>query len=372
MTKKSTAMALVVIIAIVAAVVLLREGGNDSHQLRIAGNLPLTGPVAAFSGQYPLGFEMGLGDAVAAGTVTAHAIAVDFQDNQAKPANAVSILQQQRLTGFDVYISGTSEAAEAVVAQVDEIGALHFLVVFDPFLARESSTRVRLQPNSKIEGPLFVQYAKTRQAKRVYIIQLNSKYANEEVSKIIVPGLDAAGINSAIEKYEFPQRDFRTIVVKAQEFQPDLTFVIGYSIHLRPALGALREAGLVTPGSVMTVMDFVDFLYDGTPTAELEDFVFACPLLEVSGAVAGADEWRERFHTAYGKRPHWVAAYAYDVAQVLATTLNTSRRVDLSSLKAVLPYDGLTGIVQIDDDGDIMATITIAKVNTDGKVVALQ
>lgn len=341
---------------------------KPASTVKVAANIPLTGPISAWSGQYPTGFKMGIEDSAKKLNLASNSFQIDFQDNAGKPSTAVSAFQKQKLSGFDVYVSGTSEASIALAPQVEATGVPHFLVAFDPFLAREGKNRLRVLPNSKIEAPLFVDYAKKVNAKRVFIINLNSAYANSEFGSIVEPELKNAGIQFTHERFEFPEHEFRTITQKAKAYHPDLIYVCGYSTHLRPLLRDLRAAGLAKDGTIMAVMDFVDFLYDGTPKEELQGIVFACPLFEVKNAVKGAEQWRQNYKTKNGKLPSYVAAYAYDTAGILATAYKRFGNVGMQSLRKSLPYDGVTGKINVDNDGDIIATITIAKLAPDGTV----
>jgi branched-chain amino acid transport system substrate-binding protein len=358
-----------VVIVLAALIVAFRPKSGAPAALRIAGNLPLTGPVAAYSGQYPNGFRMGLEDAETKYKIDPKSISVDFQDNAGLATNAVTVFQNQRLSHPNVYISGTSEAAIAVAKQVDAMGIPNFLVAFDPFLAREGSNRLRVLPNSKIEGPLFVRYAIARHASRIFILNLNSAYANSEVDNIIGPGLRAAGIDYRREQYEFGLRDFKNLALKARDYRPDLIFTIGYSFHLKPLLRDLRAAGLVHDGSVVAAMDFVDMLYDGTPKAELMGIAFACPFFEVKNAIGDADPWRAKYQAKFGRKPTYVEAYAYDTAGLITKALSQNPQVTTQSIRSALPYAGITGNINLDKDGDLIATITIARLDASGNVV---
>ncbi len=340
--------------------------------VKVAGNLPLTGPIAAWSGQYPIGFKMGIEDSAKKLVFAPGNFQIDFQDNAGKPATAITVFQRQKMNDFDVYLSGTSEAAIALAPQVQSTKAPHFLIAFDPFLTRQGKNRLRIMPNSKIEGPLFVKYAKMKNAKRVFIINLNSAYANSEFNDIVEPELKKAGVELAHERFDFSAHEFRTIALKAKEFHPDLVYICGYSTHLRPLLRDLRATGVTKEGTIMAAMDFVDFLYDNTSKDELKGVVFACPLFEVNGAVKGADEWRADYNRRFGKLPSYVAAYAYDTAGILGKSYSKFGKVDIDSLRKSMPYDGVTGNINVDKDGDIVATITLAKVATDGKVAEVK
>ena len=90
-----------------------QQGAGPANQISIALNLPLTGPVAAYSGQYPNGFRMGIEEASKKFDIDAGRFKMDFQDNAGQASNSVSVFQKQRAAHADAYISGTSEAAIA-------------------------------------------------------------------------------------------------------------------------------------------------------------------------------------------------------------------------------------------------------------------
>lgn len=372
MSNKGRILAAVGVLAVVAVgVFLFLNRPQETGKVRVAGNLPLTGPVAAWSGQYGKAFTMGIDDGCADLGVPRNTFALDFQDNAGKPADAVSVFQKQQINGFDVYISGSSEMTQAVAKQVDTTKVPHFIVAFDAFLTVENPARLRIMPNCKIEGPLFIRYAKMRKAKNVYIINLNSFYANNEFEKIVEPGLKEAGIESQRELFDFNQKDYKTIALKVKEKNPDLIFVCGYSFHLRPLVRDLRTTGLVKDGSVMSVLDFVDMLYDNTPKEELEGVVFASPLIEIKDRVPAAKAWRETYKKKFGESPTYVAAYAYDSGRVLAKAQKESGKTDKASILKALPYEGVTGTIRLDEGGDIIATVTLARVTSDGTVEEL-
>ncbi len=369
------------ILAVVAVVVAAAIGfgiyrssttTSTTGKVRIAVNMPLTGPITAWSGEYPNGFKMGLEDACKELGVDPSAISTDFQDNAGKPAQAATVVQKQMAAGFEVYMSGTSEAAKAVVEQIDPLNVPHFLIAFDPFLAAQNPNRLRILPNSKIEGPVFVAYAKQRKAKSVYIIHVDSAYANEEFGKIVEPGLKAAGMTVTNEAFEFGTKDYKTIALKAAQANPDLIFVCGYSFHLLPLIGDLRTNGMVKDGRVMGVMDVVDFLYDNTPKGTLEGLVFASPLYDIPGAAGKSSPWRERYQKKFGRAASYVPAYAYDNAWAIVRAYKQSGKVTVESLRAIMPFEGVTGEIDLDKDGDIKSGVGLARLSADGKVEAVK
>lgn len=336
--------------------------------VRVAVNIPLTGPITAFSAPYPDALRFGIEEGCRANNLASDSFAIDFQDNAGQPSQAASVMQKQLLNGFDVYISGTTEMSAAIISEIDKTKTPHFLLTFDAYMTRKGPDRIRILPSYKIEGPLWVEYAKKRSPKRVFMITLNNAPIEEEFSTIVEPGIRQLGIEFQRERFEWETKEYRNIALKAKNYQPDLIFVNGYSVHVYPVLTALRSLDLVKDGSVLCVMDFVDLLHNDTPRAELVGVAFFSPIFEIPGAVPENGDWHERYKQRFGKRPTYLAAYAYDTGRILASAFAKKGAVTKESILSVLPYSGVSGQITLDADGDLASTVAIAKVTKDGKV----
>jgi len=373
MRTKIALIAVGVVLVAVISTIMIQRSGKEADTIQIAGNLPLSGPVAAFSGNYPKGFLMGLDSACVTYGVDRQLFNVDFQDNAGKASQSASVFQKHKLSGFDVYIHGTTEASLAIVDQVDAAPAPQFLVAFDAYMARRGDNRFRVLPNFKAEASLWVSYAKKRNAKRIFMITLNMAGTEEQFSTLIEPALHEAGIVTQRETYDFAVSDWRTLVLKSKSFNPDIIFFNGYSApHVKPAIAALRELNMVDNGNVMVSTDFVDLLYTDMPREELAGIAFACPGFEITGKVEGVAEWKANYEKRYGIRPTYIEAYAYDTATLIVkATSSANGQPLLGSIRKSLPFFGVTGEINLDQDGDVVASMTAAEVLLDGTVVNL-
>ncbi len=353
----------------------LLQGCNTNkgkQKVKIEVNIPLSGPIANWSGQFPNGFKMGIEDACKKYKVDPTVFTVNFQDNAGDATQAISAFQKEKLDGFDVFISVSTIPVNAFANQVDQTGKPHFIAAFDPLITKEGANRFRVMANGKIEAPLLIDYAISQKAKKVYVVQLNFPYAEEEFGKIIQPQLEAKGIKIIRERYEVDQRDFKTIAAKIKAENPDIVYICGFSFHVQPFIRDLRAADMVKKGKVVSVMDFVDLLYGGTQVEELKDIVFVCPLFDIPGKVDGGPEWRARYEQLYKLKPTYVPAYAYDNATMIVKAYAESAGVvSTETLKKTVPFSGVNGTINLDADRDIMSTITLARLNDSGKIEEL-
>ena len=372
MSKKTRIKLVIVALSLLSFGGFLFQGcksNTGKQKVKIEANIPLSGPIANWSGQFPNGFKMGIDDACKKYKVDPTVFTVNFQDNAGDATQAISAYQKEKLDGFDVFISVSTIPVNAFANQVDKTGKPHFIAAFDPLITKDGANRFRVMANSKIEAPLLIDYAVSQSAKKVYVVQLNFPYAEEEFGKIVQPQLEAKGIKVVRERYEVDQRDFKTVVAKIKAEKPDVIYICGYSFHVQPFIRDLRSADLVKKGKVVSVMDFVDLLYGGTPVEELKDVVFVCPLFDIPGKVEGGPDWRARYELLYKIKPTYVPAYAYDNATMIVKAYAESAGVvNTETLKKTVPFQGVNGTINLDTDRDIMSTITLARLNDSGKI----
>jgi branched-chain amino acid transport system substrate-binding protein len=349
-----------------------RPADPAGKDVRIAVNIPLSGPISSFSSEYVNGLRMGIEDGADAVGVAKDSFKIDAQDNQGQPSVAASIAQKQVLQGFDVYFSGVSQMSRAAFPIVSQVPATHFLVSYDAHLTEESPNNMRVLPHFKIEGPTFVNYAKQRGAKRVFAFTLNNPEIQGQYTEYIEPSVKAQGAEFAREVYEFTQTDFRTLALKAKQFKPDLVFVSGFSLHVLPILRALRAEGLIGDGNVLCIMDFNELLGGSVPAAEFNGVAYTAPAYSFPENRQAREAWAERYRARFGKVPNFVPAFAYDTGRLLALAKSKGGSVSRDAIRAQLPYTGVAGEIAVDQAGDLSTPLGVLKVRQDGSVERVQ
>ncbi|MBM3511114.1 MAG: ABC transporter substrate-binding protein [Alphaproteobacteria bacterium] len=357
--------------AIAVALGLGLTGGNDAsaQAVKIAGNIPLTGPVAAFSGGAFKGFELGLEDGCKETGADCKQFKLDAQDNAEKPEQAQSVIQKQLLDNPSVIISGTSPSSNAIAPTVDAKGIPHFMIAFDAFITQKGKDRFRILPNFKIAPNAYFRYMDIKKPKKVFNMVLNISSERDMFALIIEPELKKRGIEFQTEYYDFGNKDYSALALKARAYNPDMVIVEGFSFHVYPALKSLRTYGLADkPGRVIAALDMIDLIYNKTDRNELKGFAFLIPDFELPGKNPKAGEWRARFKAKYNSDPTYVEAYAYDTARVVVAAYKKAGKVDTASILSVMPFDGLVGKIELDQDRDIKGSVSIAIFNDKGDI----
>lgn len=344
----------------------LRSGADGST--RIAINIPLSGPVASFSGQWANGFQMGIEDGAAAAGIPLSRFAINVQDNQGQPPTAASIAQKQAASGFDVYVSGVSQMTRAVAPIVDQVAAVHFLVSYDAHLTERASNRMRILTHFKAEGPVYVEYARMRGAQRVFSFTLNNPEIQGQFTEYVEPGLEDSGASFVREVYEFTHSDFRTLALKAKAYAPDLILVSGFSVHILPIVRALRDEGMIEDGNVLCIMDFNELLLASSDWQEFEGVAYIAPPFEFPENQNSREEWSAVFQARFGTEPNFMPAFAYDTGRIVALAMERSGEVTKESVTELLPYQGVAGEISVDATGDLNTPLGILKVVAGGEL----
>jgi ABC-type branched-subunit amino acid transport system substrate-binding protein len=341
-------------------------------KIRIDGNLPLTGPVAVFFYQYPEAFNMGIDEACKQYSVPRENVILDFEDNAWQPSKAVTVMQKQMLTPPDIYISGGSPMSLAIAPQISKAAIPHLLVAFDAFICRSGANRLRILPHFKIEGPVYIDYAKRQHAKRVFIVFPNNNSAyKDEFEKIVEPALSKAGIEFKSELFEFETKDYRTVALKAAQYKPDLIMIGALSVQIYPLLAALRNYGLVKKDNVICTLDFIDLLHNGTPKSELVGIPFIAPPCEVDASHLMDNDWKKHYEQRFGHTPSYVAAYGYETARLMVAAYKKTGKLDTQAIRSILPVHGICGDIDLDKDGDLNTKLFVAELDGDGKIKRL-
>jgi len=345
--------------------------GMAADRVQIDMNLPLSGPIAVVTIPYRDGLLMGLKEGVKQYNVPADIFVTDIQDNASEAKQAVTIMQKQLLEPFDVYISGVSGQTRAIAPEIDKTRAAHFGYAFDVSFTQGAPNRMRILPSFRLEEPLYVDYAKSRAAKRIAALHLNYASQQEFYSEL-VPLLQKGGAEVMREAYDIGTKDYSTLALKIASFKPDLIIIDGFSFNLLPFISALRTLDMVHDGNLIVGMDFIDLLHNKTPVDQIKGVAFASPLVELPAGEKAASDWVARFKSSYKEEPSWPGAEGYDTARVSVAAYAKSHKVDPETIRGVMPFDGIVGRINLDRYNDIDATMGIGLVQGDGSVTALK
>lgn len=373
MKKYIVAIVSVVVILILVVVFNIRTLPTES--ILISGNIPLSGDLAVYGSFIKDGSMLAYSDLKSNYPNTPN-IVFDWQDNRGDLKDAVSVFQKQFMSKPDIYISGLKPQTSAITNLVTQKGIPHFTWILDVTINPDSNNNIRNWVNFKKEAEVFVNYLKTKNLKKIYIVYANTVAPEAEYAGIVKPELLKMGLKSedvVIEPYPITRTDFRDIALKIKEFNPDFIIMNGFIPHVVAMTKEFRTLGLIKEGNTIASLDMLDSA-SLLSKADVEGIVVATPsyLVNQNDEV---DKWKTHFKQTYNREPTYHDAYAYDAIKVI---LEASKNLKLgansndwiSKIRDV-KTTGITGDISFDSDGSSITPMFPA-IYRNGKLVPLK
>ena len=362
-------LALICVAVIVGIAILVGVLNRQVDKIRIAFNLPLSGPVAAFMGEYTDAVREGVYDECTVMGIDPDIFQFDVQDNGWDVPRAVSIYQKQSLSPIDVYISGTSPQSIAVTPLTEEAKTPHFLIAFDATLTESGRNLFRILPNYRVINPGFEDYINERDANTIFCVQMNIS-SHEEQYNLLEEKFSGSKRKFIRERIDGTFQDYRTLVKKIRDAKPDLILVSLYSYQMSPLIDAMKMEEVINNHNTLFIPDFIDLIHEGVNPKKLSGILFSCPLFELSDVNDSVKKWKSSWVQKHKKAPGYIEAYGYDTGRVIARASHAGKP-STRSIMEQFPYDGISGKIVLDGNRDMVSTLTLAEVLDDGSIVAV-
>ncbi|MFX0212351.1 MAG: ABC transporter substrate-binding protein, partial [Candidatus Hodarchaeota archaeon] len=185
-------------------------------------------------------------------------------------------------------------------------------------------------------------------------------YQNGEAWERQVQGLENNGVNFIVkQKFDMGEKDFRTMLFKIKNSQPDLIVVLGYGSHFPILFKQIEEVGL----KEIPVLGGLDFLE--VPEGDLglySQVAFVVPDFNVNPSFK-SQKFIENFEEKFDTKPTHQAAYTYDIVELLYLGVrNTDANSEnvVNYMKNMKSYEGVVGSIEILQDGDTKSSLTFA------------
>jgi branched-chain amino acid transport system substrate-binding protein len=347
-----------------AAVALAFSGAAWAQQVVKIGHVaPISGPSAHLGKDNENAARMAI-DELNAKPFTINGQKVTLQliseDDGADPKQGTAVAQKlvdAKVNGVIGHLnSGTTVPASKIY---NDAG----IVQISPATTAPAYTRQRfpgafrvVASDAKLGGTLAKYASGTLKAKNIAIIDDRTTYG-QGVADEFVKGAKAAGMKVAGREFTSDKAtDYTAILTSIKAKKPDLLFFGGMDSVAGPMLKQMKALGIQATfmgGDGMCTEALGRLAGDG-----LGDGKVICA---EAGGVKGPqekvmDDFRARYKKKFNQDVQLYAPYVYDSVMVMATAMQNAKSADpakyLPVLKAI-KYDGVTGTIQFDQNGDI-------------------
>jgi len=386
-TFRKLALALVIVLALgLATVALAACGGSDEGDggdtaavpFKVGLAAPFTGDYATYGASHKGGAEIAMEELNAAGGVNGGQVSLELGDDLGDPKQAVLVAQKFIDDTSLVFVDGHmfSGATIAAGAKYESAG----LTMISPSATNPDITPLgayiwRICMTDAFQGEGLAKYSVTTLGKQKIAIMYDSSDYGRGLADAFESGVTGTG-GTIVEKQQYAtgDTDFKSQLTKIKGAGPDLLFLSGYYPEGSKIAQQARELG----------MDVQMLGSDGYASDELPKLGGAAVegmLVSTFFDYSNTDPAIQKFVEAYkaandGANPDWFAANSYDVIMLAAQAAKNAGSNDRTAINNALgsigTYEGISGPITFDENGDVVKPLTIVVVQDGALTTAPQ
>lgn len=370
-----------IVTSVLLAAVLSGCGGakQEAKDIKIGGNLELTGGIATFGQSTANGIKLAMKEMNAAGGVLGKQLTFISADNKSEPSestNAITkLITQDKVVAVLGAVASSNTLAASQVAQDNKV----------PFVSTSSTNPKVTVDGGKVkdyafrvcfidpfQGTVMANFAaKSLKAKTAAIYIDNSSDYSKGLAQFFEEAFVKNG-GKIVAKEAFLQKDqdFKATLTKIKATNPEVIFIPGYYEEVGKIVKQARELGITVPllGG------------DGWDSPKLVEIAGAAALKNgfFSNHYSPEDKdprvvkFVEAYKKEYGQVPDALAALGYDAALMIADAIKRANSTEPAKIKDALAQTKnlqvVTGVITLDANHDPVKSAVVIEMK-DGKQI---
>ena len=357
--RKSVIIGLLLLLAFTACTTPTGNVVGDQQVVKIGAVLPMTGDVAFIGEGVVRGLELALDDL----ETTRYRYELIVEDDQLDPKKTASAAQKLiTVDDVDVLVSASSGTGNVVTPIAESAEVVHFGIASDPAVANGQYNFIHWTPPEE-EAKEWVAEAQRRGYERIALLGVQQQGAVVIIEAVIEHMEDAGMEPVFVEYFNFGEKNFETLLLKAEQTNPDMYLLMAFSPELDILHKQLRQKGI---------------------TAEIsgiESFEITSDIAQFEGewyvnAGEPVGEFIQHHENAYDALPGFAAGNSYDIINLLVEVyedhpVKPDTATIAADLHALEGFTGPLGPLEVDDRG-IIVSKAVVKTIKDGVPVVLQ
>ena len=329
---------LLVVISVFAFMLPTQAAAADTIKVGIV--LPLTGPQAKFGEIEKQSFDMALEEINGGGGVKGMKLEFIMEDDTGRPDVGRSVVEKLITKDKVVMLGGGySSSVTFGVAGVAQQNRVPFLVntgSADKITEQGWDYIFRLNPPvSEYASGVETFLAEVVKPKDAVILHENSLFGTKG-AKAFQKSCEKLGIKVLMtEGYEHGGIDFKPVLVKVKQLNPDLVYMISYIMDASLLMRQARELKLTPKLFVGGAAGFTLPEFDQN-AGKAANFVVSATLWHQVLPLPGAMDYFNRFKAKYNKDTEYHGAEAYAAAYVIRDVLKRAKSFSAEDIKQAL------------------------------------
>jgi branched-chain amino acid transport system substrate-binding protein len=294
-----------------------------------------------------------------------------YEDTKGDPKNAISAYNQLKtkytLPAVLTWGSGVALALSPIV-NTDKVIQMGVATAADSYTSPEDFN-FRVFPAASQEGK-FVADAILNQMKinSVVILNVNNDYGISSAKAFKEAYEKSGGRVTYTESYEVSTTDFHTILTKVKNLSPKLIYIASYPTDGALLVKQAREFGIESQILASTAILGGKSFFDITGTFS-EGLIVAnsAPIVDGNSSSESKNfiEQYTKAHKESSGPQQLYAARAYDAMKIIAQGVNVcgaNTECIKEHLLGIKDYDGASGKITLDRNGDVTAIFNLQKI----------
>jgi branched-chain amino acid transport system substrate-binding protein len=331
---------LTMVVAVLMLCGLLAAPAVAQESIKVGIILPVTGDKAKFGEIEKKSFELALEELNAAGGINGKKLDFLFEDDTGRPDIARSAAEKLITKDKVVMLGGGYGSSEtfaiAGVAQQNQIPFLVNTGSDDKITTQGWNYIFRLNPPvSEYPKGLESFLTEVVKPKTAVILYENTNFGSSG-SKEFQVTCERLGIKVLMsEGYEHGGVDFKPLLIKVKQANPDLVYMISYIMDASLLMNQSRELRLnpkvfVGGAAGFTLPEFAK------NAGKASDLVYSATLWYQTLPYPGAKEYFDKFVKKFGVDTEYHGAEAYAAAYVIADALKRTKSVQPDDVRQAL------------------------------------
>ncbi len=308
--------------------------------------LPLTGKQAKFGEIMKRSYELAAEEINAKGGIKGEKLVLSFEDSSGKPEVARSIVEKLIDVKKQPIIVGeyTSACAKAVAAVAEERKTPYLIVASaDDDITQQHYKYVfrQNQVNAHYADALVSFLKDVVKPKTMAILYESSAFGTSGANAMEQDAQNKLGAKVVLkEKFETGAIDFRPLLSKVKEAQPDVVYTVSYANEAQLLMKQAKElrvdARLYAGGAAgFAIPEFINGAKDAA------EYVISATLWTPQVKYPGAKEYAEKYKAKYGDYPSYHGASAYSAMYTMKDALERAKKWDQNSIRDALKTTGI-------------------------------
>lgn len=347
---------------IVIGVFLYQNKSNHKqNSVNIGVILPLTGDRASVGISAKNGIELAVEEINANAYIGDISISLFVEDSKGLPTNSLSCFE--KLTNVNDVSAIIGPLGSSEVLSIAPKAEQRKIVIMTPAASSPLITDAgdyifRNVASDLYEATLMADaVVNDFKKERIAIVYINNDYGQGVFNKFS-EGLKHNGLELvASEAYDEGTTDFRTIIIKLKEQNPDAIYIAGYK-EIAYLIKQLKEQRL-NP-LLLTTAIFEDPEIIRIVGNSAEGIIFTTFFLDEDSKEERTRAFFKNYENKFNVKPDGYAATSYDAVYLIAEAIknngNTSESIK-KGLYEIKEFPGLLGIFSIDVNGDVVLPI---------------